>query len=61
VHSFRSLLGCLASIVENLCTTSEGKNGKQTFTLTTRPDALQRRALDLIKTLQAEPDGVYPA
>jgi transposase len=51
VHSFRSLLGCLASIVENLCSASEGKNGKQTFTLTTQPDALQRRAFDLIKTL----------
>jgi hypothetical protein len=51
VHSFRSLLGCLASIVENQCSASEGKNGKQTFTLTTQPDALQRQAFDLIKTL----------
>lgn len=50
VHSFRSLLGYLASVVENECSVP-GDKSKKTFTLTTHPDALQHKALDLIKAL----------
>lgn len=50
VHSFRTLLDHLATIVTNHCHRPGAEMG-ETFTMTTQPDALQTRALDLLKTL----------
>jgi hypothetical protein len=47
VHSFRSLLDELATLVRNTCRT-EAANDSPTFELLTMPTPLQRRALDLI-------------
>jgi hypothetical protein len=44
VHSFRTLLADLGTIARNLV--SFGKAGE--FTVTTRPTAIQQRALDLL-------------
>lgn len=50
IQSFRSLLDNLGSIVRNLCR-RPGAPGDQTFKMTTRPTALQARALDLLRHL----------
>jgi len=48
VHSFRTLLQDLSSIVRNRCRT-RGHADAPTFTVTTTPTPEQRRALDLLK------------
>jgi hypothetical protein len=50
VHSFRTLLQDLSSIVRNRCRT-RGQDDAPTFTLTTTPTPEQRRALDLLKRI----------
>ncbi len=50
VHSFRTLLDDLSSIVRNRCRT-RGQDDAPTFTLTTTPTPEQRRALDLLKQI----------
>ncbi len=50
IHSFHTLLTELATIVRNTCRTST-EEGAPTFTVTTQPNPLQRRAMDLIDAL----------
>jgi transposase len=53
VHSFKSLLSDLSSIVRNVCQ-APAKKGLEpvTFTLTTTATAGQQKALDLLKTIK---------
>ena len=48
VHSFRTLLEALSRQVRNVC---RATNDSASFTLTTQPDATQRRALELVQTI----------
>ncbi len=50
IHSFPTLLAELATIVRNTCRTS-AEADVPTFTVTTQPNPLQRRATDLIGRL----------
>ncbi|RCN56828.1 IS1634 family transposase [Acidiferrobacter thiooxydans] len=50
IHSFQTLLTELATIVRNTCRTS-AEDDAPTFTVTTRPNPLQARAMELIDTL----------
>ena len=50
VQSFRTLLDHLGAIVTNHCRRPGAEEG-ETFPMTTQPNALQARALELIKTL----------
>ena len=50
IHSFRTLLAELATIVRNTCQTRAADDAP-TFTVTTQPNPLQRRAADLIGRL----------
>jgi hypothetical protein len=50
VHSFRTLLEDLSSIVRNTCRTRAGKDAP-TFAVVTTPTPTQRRALDLLKRI----------
>ncbi|MHB1634979.1 IS1634 family transposase [Acidiferrobacter thiooxydans] len=50
IHSFQTLLTELATIVRNTCCTS-AEDDAPTFTVTTRPNPLQARAMALIDTL----------
>jgi len=49
--SFTRLLAHLATIVRNTLRPRSARHGQATFTLTTRPDAKQQQALDLIATI----------
>jgi hypothetical protein len=51
--SFRQLLEHLASIVRTTMRPRSARPGEATFTLTTRPDAKQQQALDLIAAIAA--------
>jgi hypothetical protein len=51
VHSFRTLLEDLASIVRNRCRT-RGDRDAPTFDMTTTPTLAQKRALDLLDTIR---------
>ena len=50
IHSFQTLLTELATIVRNTCCTSAEADAP-TFTVTTQPNPLQARAMELIDTL----------
>ena len=50
-HSFRTLLEALATIVSNTCRVPGSTGNTATFTLLTTPNALQRRARELIDTI----------
>jgi len=50
VHSFRTLIDNLATIVTNHCRRSGAKDA-ETFPMTTQPTALQARAFELLKNL----------
>ena len=50
VHSFRTLLHDLSSIVRNDCRTG-GADDASTFSVTTTPTPEQRRAYDLLKQI----------
>jgi hypothetical protein len=50
VHSFRTLLEDLSTIVRNSCRIREHEDGS-TFTVTTTPSPEQRRALELLKRI----------
>lgn len=52
VHSFRTLLHDLATIVRNVCRIRDHEEAP-TFTVTTTPTAEQRRAYDLLKQIPA--------
>jgi Transposase DDE domain len=49
--SFTRLLAHLATIVRNTMRPKSARSGEATFTLTTRPDAKQQQALDLIAAI----------
>ncbi len=52
VHSFKTLMQELQTIVRNTCRTSKGAQGAPTFQLTTTPTAKQKRALELIDKIK---------
>ena len=52
VHSFSTLMAALANIVRNTCRTPGEEPDTPTFDIVTTPDATQRHALDLIKTIR---------
>jgi len=49
--SFTRLLAHLATVVRNTVRPRSARSGEATFTLTTRPDAKQQQALDLIAAI----------
>ncbi len=51
VHSFRTLLAELSTIVRNTCEARVGKNRGSTFQMTTTPDPAQHRALRLLQAI----------
>jgi hypothetical protein len=51
-HSFRTLMQSLASIVRNTCRAPGADDGAPTFTITTTPNSVQRRALDLLASMK---------
>jgi len=51
VHSWRSLLNHLSAIVRNTCRCLNNRDNDATFNMDTNPDAAQKRALDLLKTI----------
>jgi transposase len=51
VQSFRSLLDHLASVVRNRCRRPDAPADEATWDMTTKPDALQQRAFDLLSRL----------
>jgi len=50
-HSIQTLLGHLAAIVRNTCRCRGAGADESTFDMDTTPDAKQRQALDLLKTI----------
>ena len=52
LHSFQTLLGELACIVRNTCRTPGSSDQQPTFEITTRPNPLQQRALDLVSQIR---------
>ena len=51
VHSFRTLLDELSTIVRNTCEARVGKNRGATFQMTTMPNPAQHRALQLLQAI----------
>jgi len=51
-HSFRTLIEELSSIVRNTCRTPSAPEDRPTFTITTRPNPTQQRALQLLETIR---------
>ena len=52
LHSFQTLLGELACIVRNTYRTPGSSDQQPTFEITTRPNPLQQRALDLVSQIR---------
>jgi hypothetical protein len=52
VHSLRTLLEELATIVRDTCRTRNSAPDSPTFTIVTRPNATQQRALELLGTIR---------
>jgi hypothetical protein len=53
VHSFATLMAELATVVRNTCRTPSAGVESPTFNVLTTPNALQRRALELIEQIRA--------
>ena len=51
IHSFRTLLAELSTIVRNTCEARVGKNRDSTFQMTTTPNPAQHRALELLQAI----------
>ena len=51
VHSFRTLLHELSTIVRNTCEARTGQNNGSTFQMTTTPNPAQYRALQLLQSI----------
>jgi hypothetical protein len=51
VHSFRTLLADLSTIVRNTCEARVGQNCGSTFLMTTTPTQAQHRALQLLQQI----------
>ena len=52
VHSFRTLLRELSTVVRNTCRRKQATQHEPAFTITTTPNARQQRALDLIQAIR---------
>lgn len=52
-HSFATLLDELSTVVRNTCRTPNAEAAAPTFSVVTKPNDKQRRALELIKTIRA--------
>jgi len=52
VHSFRSLLSHLGAIVRNTCCCPGAVSDDATFTIDTKPGPQQKKALDLLRTIE---------
>jgi hypothetical protein len=52
VHSFRTLLNALGTIVRNTCRRRHADTNEATFDIDTTPSAKQRDALDLINAMR---------
>lgn len=52
VHSFRSLIKNLSTIVRNNCSRKDGQEGSGTFTIDTQPSGQQVKALKLMKSIK---------
>jgi hypothetical protein len=53
VHSFRTLLKELSTIVRNVCRRKQSADNEPTFTMVTTANAKQKRALDLLEAITA--------
>jgi transposase len=53
VHSFRTLLRELSTIVRNVCRRKQSPDDEPTFTMVTIANTTQQRALDLLETITA--------
>jgi transposase len=53
VHSFATLMAELATVVRNTCRTPSAGAESPTFNVLTTPNALQRRALELVEQIRA--------
>lgn len=53
VHSFRTLLKELSTIVRNVCRCKQSPDTEPTFTMVTTANAKQKRALDLLEAITA--------
>jgi hypothetical protein len=51
VHSFRTLLDVLATVVRNTCRTQGSDGDAPTFTVVTTPNATQRQAISLLEAI----------
>lgn len=51
VHSFRTLLEDLSTIVRNTCQARDSKTPLSTFEMLTTPTPTQRRALELLQSI----------
>jgi len=51
VHSLHSLFNHLSTIVRNMCRCLKTPSDNATFTMDTKPDATQKKAFDLLKTI----------
>jgi hypothetical protein len=51
VHSFRTLLAELSTIVRNTCEARVGKHRGSTFQIITTPNRAQHRALELLQAI----------
>ena len=52
VHSFRTLITRLSSIVRNVCRVPGSGTEAATFKVVTTPDAKQQQAYELLETIQ---------
>ena len=52
VHSFKTLLAELATIVRNTCRTPASRANAKTFNAVTAPNTKQRQALELIEAIR---------
>jgi hypothetical protein len=51
VHSFRTLLAELSTLVRNTCEARIGKHRASTFQMSTTPNPAQHRALELLRSI----------
>lgn len=52
VHSFKTLMSLLSSIVRNICRTQNAVPNEPTFSVDTSPNSTQQKALDLLKEIR---------
>jgi hypothetical protein len=52
VHSFRSLIKNMATIVRNTCSRKDDQEGNGMFSIDTQPSELQIKAFELVKAIR---------